>query len=373
MPALVHDYLLVMRGAERTFAAIADCFPSSPIYTLLYDAAGTKRRFEGHSIHTSYLQWSHVRHSGFRRLLPLFPRAVEHLPLHEHELVLSSSSAFAHGVRPSDGALHICYCYTPFRYAWHERDRALEEVSPLLRPALRRRLAAIRRWDVDASDRVTHFIAISRLARQRIGDFWGREASIVHPPVETDRFRPGAAEDFFLVVAELVPHKRVQHALQAARRARQRVKVVGAGPELAHLSTLYGDVGEFLGRVPDAELVDLYARARALVVPNVEEFGIAAVEAQAAGRPVVAVAAGGALETVIGGGTGVLVRPDDVDQLAEALRYTDFDRFSPTRIAEHARDFSTPVFQRKYLAELDRLTGSSSDRAGAPAQVPVRV
>jgi glycosyltransferase involved in cell wall biosynthesis len=372
LPALVHDYLLVMRGAERTFAAMAECFPHAAIYTLLYDPAGTERRFEGRSIHVSYLQRCHARQSGFRKLLPLFPRAVEHLPLQQHELVLSSSSAFAHGVRPGDGAVHICYCYTPFRYAWHERDRALQEVPPPLRPALRRTLARIRRWDVAASERVTHFIAVSRLVRQRIADCWGREASVIHPPVDTGRFWIGAAENFFLVVAELVPHKRVGHALEAARRARQRMKVVGTGPDLPHLSARYADTAEFLGRISDAELADLYARARALVVPNVEEFGIAAVEAQAAGRPVLAVAAGGALETVIDGRTGVLVSPCDVDALAEAMRYGDFDRFSPTEIAEHARDFSAPVFKRRYLAEVARLTGTATDRAERPAGVTLR-
>jgi glycosyltransferase involved in cell wall biosynthesis len=370
MPALVHDYLVVMRGAERAFAAIADCFPSSPIYTLLYDPAATARRFEGRSIQTSYLQHTRVGQVGFRRLLPLYPRAVERLPVQHHRLVLSSSSAFAHGVRPGEQAVHVCYCYTPFRYAWHERDRALAEVPRPVRPVLMRRLAAIRRWDVAAAQRVTHFIAISRLARQRIGDFWGREASVVHPPVETHRFRIAAPEDFFLAVGEVVPHKRIEQALEAARRAGRRLKVVGTGPDLDRLSTLYAGTAEFLGRISDAELADLYARARALVVPSVEEFGIAAVEAQAAGRPVVAAAAGGALDTVHDGETGVLVRPDDVDGLAQALRYTDFDRFSPARIAQHADSFSTPVFQRRYLAELARLTGSA-DRVEEPAKVPL--
>jgi glycosyltransferase involved in cell wall biosynthesis len=353
--ALVHDYLLVMRGAERTFAAIADCFLSSPIYTLLYDEVGTERRFAGRSIRTSYLQRLNARQSNFRKLLPLFPRAVERFPLREHDLVLSSSSAFAHGVRPGRDAVHICYCHTPFRYVWHERERALQEVSPPLRPALRLTLAAIRRWDVKASGRVTDFIAGSELVRERIGEFWGREATVVHPPVDTDRFHIGAPEDFFLVVTELVGHKRVENALEAARRAGQRVKVVGTGPELARLGTLYADTAEFPGRVSDPELAELYARARALVVPNVEEFGIAAVEAQAAGRPVVAAAAGGALETVVDGSSGVLVPPYDVDALAEAMRETDFERFSATWIREHAQNFSTPVFQRRYMAEVSRL------------------
>jgi glycosyltransferase involved in cell wall biosynthesis len=376
MPALVHDYLLVMRGAERTFAAIADCFPSSPIYTLLYDAAGTDRRFAARTVRTSHLQRWGARQGTFRRRLPLFPKAVERLPVQEHGLVLSSSSAFAHGVRPRDGATHVCYCHSPFRYVWHERNRAFEEVPRPLWPALRWTLDAIRRWDVEASARVTHFLAGSKLVRERIGEFWGREATVVHPPVETDRFRIGAPEDFFLVVTELVRHKRVDNALEAARRAGQRVKVVGTGPDLARLRALHGETAEFTGRVSDPELAELYARARALVVPNVEEFGIAAVEAQAAGRPVVAPRAGGALETVIDGITGVLVTPDDIDELAEAMRETDFDRFDVRWIRDHAHSFSTEVFQRRVVAELARLTrskpASPPDRWGRAGDLRVR-
>ena len=357
-PALVHDYLLVLRGAERTFAAIAECFPAAPIYTSLYDAAATEGRFAGHPVRTSFLQRTGVRQAGFRRLLPLYPRAIERLPVGGHRLVLSSSSAFAHGVRPREDATHVCYCHTPFRYAWHERDRAVAEAPPPLRPLVRRTLTAIRRWDVAASARVTHFLAGSRLVQQQIADFWGRESTVVHPPVDTERFGIGTPEDFFLLVAELVPHKRVENALEAARRVRRRVKVVGSGPELPRLRARYAGVAEFLGRIPDAELRDVYASARALVLPNVEEFGIAAVEAQAAGRPVVAVGAGGALETVVDGSTGVLVRPDDVDELAEAMLHTDFDRFSPATIRAHARTFSTEVFKRRYLAELARLGAS---------------
>lgn len=357
-PALVHDYLLVMRGAERTFAAIAECFPASPIYTLLYDEDGTEGRFAERAVTTSYLQHTRVRQRGFRQLLPLFPRAAESLPVHDRDVVVSSSSAFAHGVRPHEGAVHVSYCHSPFRYAWHERERALEEVPGPLRPALRRVLARMRRWDARASQRVTRYIANSETGRQRIGDFWGREASVVHPPVDTERFRVGDPEDFLLIVCELVRHKRVDPALRAARRAGQRVKVVGGGPELDRLRTLHGRTAEFLGRVSDRELADLYPRARALVVPNVEEFGIAAVEAQAAGRPVLASDAGGTRETVVDGETGVLVPPHDDDALAEAMLHTDFDRFSPGRIRRHAGRFSKRAFQRRLVAEVERATAT---------------
>jgi glycosyltransferase involved in cell wall biosynthesis len=355
--ALVHDYLLVMRGAERAFAAIADCWPDAPIYTLLYDRDGTEHRFADRTVRTSYLQRSCMGQASFRRLLPLFPRAAEKLPVQDHDLIISSSSAFAHGVRPLPSATHVCYCHTPFRYVWHERARGLEETPRLLRPVVRRVLDRIREWDVAASRFVTHYVAVSELTRERINRFYGRDASVVHPPVEVGRFGIGIPEDFFLIVAEIVRHKRVDIALEAARRAQQPIKVVGGGPALQRLSVTYPSA-EFLGRVSDAELASLYSRARALIVPNVEEFGIAAVEAQAAGRPVVAACAGGARETVLPGETGVLVEPGDIDALAEALRHTDFDAFSPRRIKAHAEQFSTVAFQARIRAEVARLGGT---------------
>ena len=361
--ALVHDYLLVMRGAERAFAAIADCWSDAPIYTLLYDVDGTDRRFAHRDVTPSYLQRLGIRQKGFRRLLPLFPRAVERLPLQEYDLVISSSSAFAHGVRTRRDAVHVCYCYTPFRYAWHEQARALEEAPAPLRPLLRRTLERIRTWDRAAAQRVTRYVAISQLARRRIAEFWGREATVVHPPVEVERFRVGRPEDYFLIVTELVRHKRVELALEAAARAGVAVKVVGTGPDLRRLADRYGAATSFLGRVPDDELTDLYSRARALIVPNVEEFGIAAVEAQAAGRPVVAAAEGGALETVLDGETGVLVPPGDLRALERALRDTDFDRFDSKHLARHARAFSPEAFAEGLRRAVDEAL-----RGGAPAQ-----
>jgi glycosyltransferase involved in cell wall biosynthesis len=351
---LVHDYLLVMRGAERTFAAIAECWPLAPVYTLLYDEEATERRFAGHQVHTSPLQRLPLRQPGFRALMPLLPVAVRQLAIADHDIVISSSSAFAHGVRVKAAATHICYCHSPFRYVWHERARALEEAPRALRPFVRLLLARIRGWDVRAARRVTHFIANSELTRRRIQDFWGREASVVHPPVEVDRFRPGRPEDYFLVVGELVRHKRVDVALEAARKAGCKIKVVGTGPDLPRLERTAGADVQFLGRLSDVELAAVYARARALVIPGVEEFGIAAVEAQAAGRPVVAVDAGGARETVIDGETGVLLEPG-ADALAEAMRDVDFDAFSSERISQHAATFSTHAFKERFSREVARL------------------
>ena len=370
--ALAHDYLLVMRGAERTFAAMADAWPRAPIHTLLYDREVTGSHFAGHEVHTSCLQRLGVRQKSFRRLLPVFPAAADRVDLSDTQLVISSSSAFAHGFRTAPESTHVSYCHSPFRYAWHERARALDEFPGGLRPLGRKLLDRVRAWDLEASRRVDHYIANSKLTRERIAEFYGREAPIVHPPVAVERFRPGVPEDFFLVACELVRHKNVDVALQAARRAGAHVKVVGTGPELEPLQRLYGTHAEFLGRVSDAELADLYARCRALLVPAVEEFGITAVEAMASGRPVVGCDRGGSVETVTPG-TGVLVPVRDVEALAEVMAYTDFESFDQQYLRRRAERFSTTRFQRNLRREVERaLAGGDSARARDTVRGPAR-
>jgi glycosyltransferase involved in cell wall biosynthesis len=358
--SLVHDYLLVMRGAERTFAAIADLYADAPIFTLLYDEQGTGQRFAGRSITTSSLQRLGADQSNFRRLLPFYPRAAERLKPPSSDVLLSSSSAFAHGVHKPEGALHICYCYTPFRYAWDERAYGLDEVSRALRPLLRSQLRRIRAWDLSASERVDAYIAISEYGRERIRRCYGRDAAVVHPPVDTHRFAEGEPGDSLLVVSELVRHKRVSVALEAARQAHMPIRVVGSGPNYEALSRYYPEA-EFLGRADDAQLAELYASARAVVVPSVEEFGITAVEAQAAGRPVIAAAAGGALETVLEGQTGLLANHNDVDSFAQAMRELDRLDFSPARAVENAERFSVAAFQRRLAEHVTEVTESRDD------------
>jgi glycosyltransferase involved in cell wall biosynthesis len=348
---LAHDYLLVLRGAERTFAAIAELYEQARIFTLLYDEDGTSGRFAGRAITTSPLQRLRLRQGNFRRLLPLYPFAIERLRPAPCDVVVSSSSAFAHGIRPPAGALHVCYCHAPFRYAWYEEERALAEAPALLRGPLRLELRRMRRWDLAASRRVDSYIANSELTRERIRRFYGREAPIIHPPVETHRFAPSEPGEWLLVVSELVPHKRVHVALEAARRARAPIRVVGSGPEHERLSRDYPEA-EFLGRAGDGELVGLYGSARAVVVPSMEEFGITAVEAQAAGRPVVAAAAGGALETVVDGETGVLATLDDAESFRRAIERLDELPFDPARAVANAERFSVAEFRRRLTAHV---------------------
>jgi glycosyltransferase involved in cell wall biosynthesis len=370
--ALAHDYLLVMRGAERTFAAIAETYPSAPIFTLLYDEAGTDRRFAAHSVHTSPLSRLGVGQRHFRRLLPLYPWAVRRLAPAPCDVVLSSSSAFAHGVRVPPGAVHVCYCHAPFRYAWNERERALREAPAPLRPLLGRQLDRMREWDRSASRGVDAYLANSQLTRERIKRFYGRESTVIHPPVETHRFSPGAAGDALLLVGELVPHKRVDVALAAARRANVPIDVIGAGPAEASLREAFPEA-RFLGRVDDERLAALYASARAVLVTSVEEFGITAVEAQAAGRPVIAARAGGALETVIDGETGLLVDPGDVGAFAAAIETLDRLELDPRRAVANADRFSVANFKSRLaafvadVAEHHR-TGGHDARGRSPAR-----
>jgi glycosyltransferase involved in cell wall biosynthesis len=219
-------------------------------------------------------------------------------------------------------------------------------------------LDALREWDIRAVARVDRFIANSQVTRLRIQDYWDRDAVVIHPPVDVERFRPATPDNYMLVVAELVPHKRVDVALEASRRARVPITVVGGGPALETLARRYPRA-EFLGRVSDERLEDLYARALALIVPNVEEFGIAAVEAQAAGRPVIAIDAGGARETVVPGKTGILVPRDSADALTEALVSTDFHAFDSEKIRRHALRFSTARFKKRMSTHIGRLAESS--------------
>lgn len=219
---------------------------------------------------------------------------------------------------------------------------------------LDRTLERIKRWDIAAARRVTQYIAFSELSQARIHDFYGRESRLVFPGVDLSRFSIGEPEDFFLVVAELVPHKRVERVLEAAALAGCKVKVVGWGPRLGQLKAAFADVAEFLGPIDDRQLADVYRRARALVVPNVEEFGLAALEAQASGRPVLAQNAGGVRHTVIDGETGVLLDNGTPVELAEAMMYIAFESFDPAQIRAQAERFPVERFQRRFKREVDR-------------------
>jgi glycosyltransferase involved in cell wall biosynthesis len=273
-------------------------------------------------------------------------------------------------VTPDEGAKHVCYCYTPFRYAWYEQSVAVRQAPRFARPLVAGALRGIRRWDRAKAQRETRYVAISEISRRRINKFWGRDAEIVYPPVAVERFSTGEPDNAFLYVGELVRHKNVEVALQAAERASVPIRIVGGGVDEARLRARYeARPGvSFLGRVTDGDLVHLYAKSRALIVPNIEEFGITAVEAQAAGRPVLAADGGGARETVVEGETGLFHAPGDVAALSGAMMDPELDRMSPRAAVENAAHFSTAAFEAGIRAQLSEVgvSAPSTTTIGKP-------
>jgi glycosyltransferase involved in cell wall biosynthesis len=345
--ALVHDFLLDLRGAERVFLALCDIWPEADVFTAVYDEEGTEGRFAHRNIRTSFLQRLRLTSRTFRPLLPLYPYAIESLDLRGYDLVVSSSSAWAHGVIVPEDGTHVCYCYNPFRYAWSEREATIGARHPALRPALSALFSRWRQWDWIAAQHVDRYVAISQITQRRIERYWGRQSAIVHPPVETARFIPVPKEqrgDYHLVVAELMPHKRIDVAVEAFNSLRRPLVVVGDGPEARRLTRLAGPTVTFEGRVDDARAAWLIERCRGLVVTATEEFGIAAVEAQAAGRPVIAVDEGGVRETVLPGRTGVLFDHLSAEALAAAILELDDGTIDPQACVENADRFSVQRF-----------------------------
>jgi glycosyltransferase involved in cell wall biosynthesis len=377
--ALVHDFLLDLRGAERVFLAMCDLWPEADVFTPVYDPNGTEGRFEHRNVHTSPLQKLRPTSRTFRALLPLYPAAIESFDLSGYDLVVSSSSAWAHAVMCDEGTMHISYCHNPFRYVWNDRDRTLaDRRNPLTREALRVLFRRWRQWDWIAAQRVDRYMANSRATQRRIATYFGRESTVVYPPVETERFRPGPVGDFYLVLSELMPHKRIQVAIEAFNRLRLPLVVVGDGPDARRLRRLAGPAIRFLGRVGDTQVAQLLSTCRALVVTAVEEFGIAAVEAQAAGRPVIGMAGGGLRETVREGETGTFWQGGP-DELAEAIARFDETQIDPRDCLHNADRFNTAVFRRNVLRQVgEMLTDSSGQprhdprRSRQPARAPMR-
>src|SRR5919107_2143851 len=327
--ALVHDFLLDVRGAERVFMALCEEFPEADLFTAVYDEEGTEGRFAHRRLHTSFLQRANPTARTFRAMLPLYPYAIEALDLRGYDVVLSSSSAWAHGVIPEENAVHVCYCHNPFRYAWNEREATLAARAPVARAALGVVFQRWRQWDWVAAQRVDRYVANSRTTQRRVARYFNREADVVYPPVETGRFAPGDVGESYVMLGELMSHKRIDVAIRAFNALRWPLVVIGNGPDARRLRRLAGPTIRFEGRVSDARAAQLLAQARALVVTATEEFGIAAVEAQAAGRPVIAFAEGGVGETVIDGRTGVFYNENSVEALADAVASFDPSTIDP--------------------------------------------
>src|SRR4051812_9515855 len=303
--ALVHDFLLDIRGAERVFAAICDLYPEADVFTAVYDEVGTEGRFSHRRVNTSFLQRLRPTARTFRALLPLYPYAMESLDLSGYDLVISSSSAWAHGVIVDEGAVHVCYCHNPFRYAWNAREDTLHRRGPLARAALGVVFQRWRQWDWIAAQRVDRYVANSELTARRVSRYFTRDATVLSPPVEVERFHAAPVGDEYVVLSELMAHKRIAVAIEAFNRLRRPLVIVGNGPDERRLRRLAGPTVRFAGHLTDAQAAETLARAPALVVTATAGLGIAAVEAQAAGGPVRGLADGGGRGGGLEGGTGV--------------------------------------------------------------------
>lgn len=369
--AVVHDWVTGMRGGERVLHEIAAVFPGADLYTLVHVPGASSARIDGLRITESLLSRLPGGRRHFRMLLPLFPWVVERFRLEGYDVVLSSSHAVAKGVRPPPGAAHVCYCHTPMRYVW---DHCETYLGKGLRRALAEPLVRyLRGWDRDASgpERVTSFLANSRTVADRIRRHYGRDSRVVYPPVDLALFRPSGTppEDYYLMVSSFVPYKRADLAMEAFRSLGRPLLVVGDGPLRERVRRLAPPNAIFLGHVPDPVLADLYARSLALVHPQEEDLGIAALEAQASGRPVLAFGRGGATETVVplagrGGPspTGVFFHEQTPAALQGAVRLFERNlaRFDAGAIRRHAEQFGTDRFRR----EIADAVGAAAAAAG---------
>jgi glycosyltransferase involved in cell wall biosynthesis len=359
--ALVHDWLTGMRGGERCLEVFCELFPDAPLYTLLHVPGSVSPVIEGRRIVTSFLQGLPAVEARYRHYLPLFPAAVRGLSLAGHDLVISLSHCVAKAVRVGPGALHLCYCFTPMRYVWDLESDYARNAGRLARLALPPVAAALRRWDRRTGG-VHDFAAISHHIADRIRRVYDRPARVIHPPVDLARFQPaGTGDDYYLVVSALAPYKRVDLAIAAAARLGRRLLVVGQGTEERRLRAMAGPGVTFLGWRPDAEVAELYARCRAVLFPSVEDFGIVPLEAAAAGRPTIALARGGARETMVGlddpagPPTAVFFAEQTVDALAAAMRTFEAaaHRFEPRALRARAAAFDRPIFKARIREWID--------------------
>ena len=348
--ALIHDYLVQAGGAERVAEALHQLYPDAPLYTSVYEPKATLAGFGAMDIRTSFLQkWPISTRRLHKLALPFYPAAFEQFDLSGYDLVLSSSSSFAKGVITPPETCHICYCHTPARFAWRQHEYLSQSrTAQFLSPVMRGILHNLRAWDASSAQRVDYFIANSNYVSRRIRKYYRREAAVIYPPVDTERYAPANPAEVgshFLLVSRLVGYKRVDLAIDACNRRQLPLKIIGSGPETASLQRRAGPTVQFLGRLPDAEVAAEMARCRALIFPGEEDFGITPLECMASGRPVVAYGAGGALETVVDGQTGLFFREQTVDSLAAALSLVSTINWIPEALQEHAFRFDTSVFQ----------------------------
>ncbi len=355
--AFVHDWLNGMRGGEKVLEALLDLWPQADIHTLFYEPQNVSEKIRSRNVHVSPLQALPGSRRYYRRLLPLMPWAVNRFKLDGYDLVISISHCAAKAARVPDPARHFCYCLTPMRYIWGQYEAYFGPGRAGLptRAAMAMLRGPLQGWDERTASRVGRFAGISRSVADRIRDCYDREANVIYPPVDTEFFAPGAESpgDYYLAVSAMAPYKRLDLAIEACTRLNLPLKVVGLGQEEKRLCRIAGPSIQFLGRVSAEELRELYRNCRALVFPAEEDFGIAPVEAQACGRPVIAFRGGGAVETVVESKTGAFFDAQTVEALAEALRSFDPDSCTPGAARQNAERFASDRFLREFTAEIE--------------------
>ena len=346
--AIVHDWLTGMRGGEKALEVLCERFPDAELFTLVHVRGSVSPTIERLGPHTSFVQRLPFVKQLYRHYLPLFPTAIEQFSFDRFDRVLSLSHCCAKSIVRPGGVPHLCYCLTPMRYAWDQFDAYFgrARVGRLGSAVMRPVMARLARWDRDTAGRADRYVAISHYVAGRIGRYYNREATVVYPPVDTDFFHPDRTqpERFALVVSALVPYKRLDLAIAGCRLARVPLKIVGDGPDRAALERAAGSEVQFLGRLSNDDVRDLYRRAAVTLLPGEEDFGIVPLEAQACGRPVVALGRGGALETVKPGDTGTLVDDQSPEAFADAIAAALDRRFDPAVIRIHAEQFSRTRF-----------------------------
>jgi len=364
--ALVHDWLTGMRGGERALEVLCERFPDAEIFTLVHIPGSVSATIERHRIHTSFVQALPLVGRFYRNYLPLFPTAIERFQFDGFDTVVSVSHCCVKSVITPSTTRHLCYCLTPMRYAWDQFDAYFgpERIGWLGSRMMRPIMARMARWDRETADRADRYVAISHYVAGRIGRYYNREASVVYPPVNTQFFRPDrtAREGFALVVSALVPYKRIEVAIDACARANVPLKIAGDGPERSALERYARGRAEFLGRLSDDEIRTLYRRAAVVLLPGEEDFGIVPLEAQACGRPVVALGRGGAVETVRHGETGLLVDELSTEAFSDAVAKAVQERFDVAAVREHAEHFGSQRFGDQMEDLVNNLGGQVAAR-----------
>lgn len=367
--AIVHDYLNQYGGAERVLDELHAIWPDAPVMVAIHDPARMPPRYRDWDIRASRLNRLPLANRKHQALLPFLPRAFEGFDLGGFDLVVSSSSGFAHGVLTDPDACHVCYCHSPPRFLWDyhryaERERLGWAVRALIEP----RLARLRTWDRASADRVDDWVCTSRVVRARIRKYYGKDGAIIPPPVPVERFEPGRGRGgYFLMLMRLVGWKRPDLVVEACTRLGLELVVAGDGRDEARLRALAGPTVRFVGRVNDVQMRSLYRDCRALILPSEEDFGITPLEAMASGRPVVAYGRGGALDTVVPGVTGTFFAEQTVECLAEVLGRFDDGVYDPAVLRAHAERYDSAAFRERFrrhaTAALARHRG---DLAGLP-------